>query len=148
MRILKCLFLKDAFLKVRETWSFLIALISFNTVIIAFWENFKLVFVGTNLPVKYVELNVVFLIYLFLLCGLTSLRRDVRNALSLPLLFLPYILTPIYAVMLTWFRFPKALSFTIAFVHSILLVSEHDPLVLLVRMSAYVSLITVVRHWI
>lgn len=148
MRILKCLFVKDAFLKVHETWSFLIALITFNTVIIAFWDNLQLVFVGTNLLVKYIEMNVAFLIYVFLLCGLTLLRRDVQDALSVPLLFFPYILTPIYAVMLAWLRFPKALSFTIAFVHSIFLASEHDPLILSVRIFAYLGLLTVVRYWI
>jgi hypothetical protein len=148
MRILKSLFVRDAFLKVEEPWSFLIALITLNMVVIGFWRNFQLTALGTNLPVKCIELNVLFLIYMFLLCGLTSLRLGVRRAVSLPLLFFPYIFTPVYAAVLAWFRLPKALAFTIAFLHSILLEGEHDPLVLSVRIFAYGGLLTVVRYWI
>lgn len=148
MKVLKSLLIRDAFLQIGEPWSFVIAMITFNTVIIAFWRDLQLTFVGTNLLIKYVELNVSFFAYVFFLCGLTALRANLKKSLALPLLFFPYIFTPLYASILTWLRLPRALSFTIAFVHSILLVREHDLLILSIRIAAYGGLLTVVRHWI
>lgn len=148
MRVLKALFVRDAFLKIREPWSFLAAFVVFNVVVIAFWEHVRFTFVGGNLLEVCAELNVAFLVYMFLLCGLTALRSGSRKVFSIPALFFPYVLTPIYAVILTWLRLPKALSFTIAFLHSILLSSEHDILILSARIATYGVLLTVVRHWV
>ncbi|MGB9789767.1 MAG: hypothetical protein ACPLTP_03940 [Thermotoga caldifontis] len=148
MKVLKALFVRDAFIKIREPWSFLAAFVVFNVVVVAFWKHVQLTFVGSNPLEVCAELNVAFLVYMFLLCGLTILRSGSRKVFSIPALFFPYVLTPIYAVILTWLRLPKALSFTIAFLHSILMSSEHDILVLSVRIAAYGALLTVVRHWI
>ncbi|KAF2957483.1 hypothetical protein AS159_07390 [Thermotoga sp. Ku-13t] len=148
MRVLKALFVRDAFLKIREPWSFLAAFVVFNVVVIAFWKHVRFTFVGSNLLEVCAELNVAFLVYMFLLCGLTALRSGGRKVFSIPVLFFPYVLTPIYAVILTWLRLPKALSFTIAFLHSILLSSEHDILILSARIATYGVLLMVVRHWV
>lgn len=148
MRILKALIIKDDLSKIGSAWSFVISIIVFNTVIFSFWRQFQYTFIGSSISLKYVEMNVGFSVYLFLLCGLIATRGGVRRAVSFPLIFLPYIFTPIYALVFTWLNLPKSLAFTVAFIHSLLLSSEYDLVILSIRIFAYSQLLLVVKRWV
>ncbi|MEN3007937.1 hypothetical protein [Pseudothermotoga sp.] len=148
MKILKIFVRRDDFQKIGDVWSFAISIIVFNTVIISFWRQFYYTFIGSNVFWKFIEMNVAFSVYLFLLCGLVAVRSGIQSAISFPLVTLPYIFTPIYALMLSWLNLPRGLAFTIAFIHSLLLSSKHDPVILSVRIFAYSQLFLVVRHWL
>lgn len=147
MRTLKALIIKDELSKIGDAWSFIISVIVFNTVIFSFWRQFQYTFIGSSIFLRYVEMNVAFSLYLFLLCGLIAVRSGVRRAVSFPLIVLPYIFTPIYALVFSWLNLPKSLAFTVAFIHSLLLSNEHDPVILSIRIFAYSQLLLVVKHW-
>jgi len=132
-----------------DSSNFLFPVIVGTVLWFSFFDKLRFVFLGSNMAIRFVQFLILFLLYVFALCGVEMLLGSTfKRVFLIPASFLPYILLPIYYRIFMILNLPWALAFAVPFVHSSIISMNYvSKLLILLRAAGYVLALLVVKSW-